>query len=290
MATRGYEYFESHQLPSDWAQLVADAEKTVSAGLDAKKGALEAINSERLQLRFPRSDALPLPLRRCVDTLKQQLVETCGDEFAEYQLQDCYALLTPKEELGGEARAPQRWHLDAIKRFPVAALLLRGARATEFSSGDYSDFAAGVSERTLDAWTASLKHINARTWEAESIEEWEHFGRHLHAAGLVTGVDAEDGELECDWAKLEIAPTPEAKPGSAAIFWSNKVHRGPATEPGEERLVLFCSWLPPGAYLRQTTTKESETDYSYYDGHLEPKLRLSVSAARSYKRQRSSRR
>jgi len=218
-------------------------------------------------------------------------------------LQDCYALLTPADESGEEARAPQRWHLDAIKQFPVAALLLRGGRATEFVAGGYSDMADGVSERTLEQWCASLKHIRARTWEAESIEEWEHFSKHLHAAGLVTGVDDETGEPECNWDKLGVAAGPSrASAGSASIFWSNKVHRGPQTDPGEERLVLFCSWLPPTSAAIQPgggrkkgsaiqagggRKKESETDYSFYDVHLEPKLRLSQRAVRSNKRHRS---
>ena len=199
-------------------------------------------------------------------------------------LQDCYALFTPADEVDEEARAPQRWHLDAIKRFPVAALLLRGARATEFAAGSYSDFTEGVSAQTLSEWTASLKQINAKTWEAESVEEWEHFGQHLHAASLVTGVDPETGDAECDWSKLEIAPTPEWSAGSSSIFWSNKVHRGPGTDAGEERLVLFCSWLPVDAKGR--SKKESDTDYSFYDGHLEPKLRLSRRAVRGTKRPR----
>jgi hypothetical protein len=53
------------------------------------------------------------------------------------------------------------------------------------------------------------------------------------------------------------------------------VHRGPATGRGEERLVLFCTWLPPG----MARATESETDYSYKGCHLEPKLRLSTVAS-----------
>ena len=222
-----------------------------------------------------------------VEVLHARLVTTCGDELQSFVLQDCYALYTPPEEISAEARAPQRWHLDAIKRFPVAALLLRGARATEFGVGSYSDLSAGISARTLEEWTASLKLINAKTWEAESEAEWMHFSQHLHAASLVTGEDNETGVGECDWSKLRVAPTPEATAGSASIFWSNKVHRGPGTELGEERLVLFCSWLPAATKGKK---KESETDYSFYDGHLEPKLRLSARArrdlARDSKRQR----
>lgn len=302
MQTEGYEYVDATRTPPNWRIMVRAAERAVDEGLEkARRTALlEAINSDRLQLKFRRSaDSLPAPIRKCVDALKGYLVASCGAEFEHYQLQDCYALLTPAEEVSDEARAPQRWHLDAIKAFPVAALILRGRRATEFATGPYSDFSSGVSDRTLDVWTSSLKQINARTWESESIEEWEHFSRHLHDAGLVTGVDAQSGDSECDWSKLEVAPKPDASAGSAAIFWSNKVHRGPATSPGEERLVLFCSWLPrpdasshgvgscdaaDGRAATLASKKESETDYSYYDGHLEPKLRLSERAIRSSKR------
>ena len=293
MQDDGFQYLDPAVLPRDWLQLVADAERAVDAGLERarRKAALESINSSRLQLRFPRTtDALPAALQRVVDVLHARIVATCGATCADYVLQDCYALLTPADEVGVEARQAQRWHLDAIKQFPVAALILRGGRPTEFAVGRYSDIASGVDERTLEGWCASLKHINARTWEAESIEEWEHFSAHLHEMGLVTGVDHETGDPESDWSKLAVAPGPPRAvgAGSASIFWSNKVHRGPATEPGEERLVLFCSWLPPScSAAANKKTKESETDYSFYDVHLEPKLRLSARAVRSNKRHRS---
>ena len=293
MQTDGFEYVHPSSLPESWPSLVSEAEAAVNAGLDRArlKDGLESINSQRLQLRFPRSDALPAPLRRVVDVLHERIVASCGHDLATYVLQDCYALLTPADEKDEVARAPQRWHLDAVKQFPVAALLLRGARATEFAAGAYSNLSAGVNERMLDCWCAPLRTLNTPTWEAESIEEWEHFGSHLHAMGLVTGVDVETGEPECDWDKLAIAPGPThtAVPGSASIFWSNKVHRGPGTDLGEERLVLFCSWLPPSAAAAsKRTKKESETDYSFYDIHLEPKLRLSKRAVRSQKRHRAS--
>ena len=103
-------------------------------------------------------------------------------------------------------------------------------------------------------------------------------------AGLVTG------EGECDWSKLAIAPAPPGVPGDAAVFWSNKVHRGPGTDMGESRLVLFCSWLPVEEAQAERRTqkkkKESETDYSFYDTHFEYKLQLSERAKRSEKRRR----
>ena len=286
MQEDGYVYLEPSDMPSDWPSLVDAAAEAVDASLerDRHKTVIERINSERMQRRFPR-DALPAAVRRVVELLHAKLA-VCDVDMESFSLQDCYALYTPSDEVNEEARAPQRWHLDAIKRFPVGALLLRGGRATEFAAGKYSDFSAGVSARELESWTAPLKHINARTWDAESEEEWLHFQQHCHAAGLVTGQDAESGDPECDWSKLSVAPTPDApSAGSSCLFMSNKVHRGPGTDPGEERLVLFCSWLPAGDKAA-TKSKESETDYSFYDSHIEPKLRLSERAVRSNKRRR----
>ena len=50
---------------------------------------------------------------------------------------------------------------------------------------------------------------------------------------------------------------------------------------GEERLVLFCSWRPVAA---GGVKQQSETDYSFYDTHLEPKLRLSERAQHKERR------
>ena len=132
---------------------------------------LEHINSERLQLKFARRlPALPPPIRACVDVLHRAMVAACGGEADAYVLQDCYALLTPADDTNEEARAPQRWHLDAISRFPVAALVLRGRRATQFTAGRYSDLSEGVAPSTLERWIAPLKSISARTWESDSPE------------------------------------------------------------------------------------------------------------------------
>ena len=82
--------------------------------------------------------------------------------------------------------------------------------------------------RKLAEWTKILRMDGMSTdagRAAESVEEHEHFTRHLNAAGLVTG------PYQSDWAKLDAAPAPRASPGFATTFWSNKVHRGPATQP-----------------------------------------------------------
>jgi hypothetical protein len=279
----GYLYLPASAQPEGWQQTVDDAAALFDSAAVGEKQ-LERINSERLQLKFARSlSALPPPLRRCVEVLQSHATAS----FGACELQDCYALYTPTHETSTLARAPQKWHLDAIKKFPVAALILRGGRATEFPAGPYADFAAGVPERTLESWCESLKLLRAPTWESESVEEWEHFSTRLHEARLVTG------DEECDWSKLPVAPAPRARVGDGCVFWSNKVHRGPGTESGEERLVLFCSWLPVaqsrpavrgkggGGSSFAAAAQQSETDYSFYDTHLEPKLRLSERAQRS---------
>lgn len=287
MQTDGYVY--TPQWPHGWEAKVAEAAACIdNEVLGQKQKRLEAINSNRLELKLPRSvEALPVPIRRCVVELERWMKLLCAGD---YVLQDCYALLTPADETDAEARAPQRWHLDAVKRFPVAALLLRGSRPTEFAVGPYSDFSDGVPAATLERWTLPLKDIHARTWESESVEEWAHFQQHLHAAQLVTGTEEDEcgQHVEaCDWSALRVAPSPAdaGVSGGSSIFWSNKVHRGPGTLPGEERVVLFCSWIPREArHVDVTKSKESETDYSFYDTHLEPKLRLSQRSQRSIKR------
>jgi hypothetical protein len=254
MNSIGFHYVTRSQWPDAWEATVADAASAFDAAiLGDKQKLLERINTNRLQLKFPRSvAALPSPIRACVEELEGRMRALCGDVAEGLVLQDCYALLTPADETDEEARSPQRWHLDAVTRFPVAALVLRGGRATEFVVGPYSDLAAGVAPATLARWIAPLKNIHALTWESDSLEEWMHFQHHLHAARLVTGatLDDEHGEPEeceeCDWAKLPVAEAPPeaAEAGGYSIFWSNKVHRGPGTALGEERLVLFCSWRP----------------------------------------------
>ena len=144
------------------------------------------------------------------------------------------------------ARSPQRWHIDAFKQFPEAALVLRGKRATEFAAGGYSDFSSEVCPGKLDEWITPLRQSDESaltTWEAGSPEERLHFGRRCAAAGLITGVDAETGDPECDWSKLAAAvpPTSDVAPGSATIFWSNKVHRG--------YVRVCCGWAACGAWV-----------------------------------------
>ena len=286
----GYVYHDVGDFAPGWAELVARAadaaEDLLREDARAERGArkLETINSHRRQLRFVPDglSAADLPnahryvsltarsesLLECARALKQRL----GPDMATWVAQDLYLLYTPHEEDGTKARAAQSWHVDSIKKFAVGALVLRGGHATEFPRGAYSDFSAGVGTATLEKWMDFWRHDSFATdagREAESVEEHDHFTKHLHAARLTTG------PYKCDWAKLEMAPAPTAAPGFATTFWSNKVHRGPATGRNEERLVLFCSWLPPD--MGRAT--ESETDYSYKGCHLEPKLILSAAAS-----------
>lgn len=290
MEREGYRYHTMGDFPGGWSELVERAALAAEALLydDAQaertERRLETINSHRRQLRFVpegvSTDDTPNLKRYVVLTASSRSIHDCaralkaqlGPEMAEWVAQDLYVLHTPREEEGSKARAPQTWHLDSIKKFAVAALVLRGAHATEFPKGAYSDFSAGVAPSKLEEWMQFWRTDSFDTdpgREAESVEEHEHFTRHLTEAQLTTGA------YKCEWTKLEVAPAPTAAPGFATTFWSNKVHRGPATAKGEERLVLFCTWLPPGM-ARKT---ESETDYSYKACHLEPKLRLSAAAS-----------
>ena len=237
MESVGYHYARRSEWPDAWQATVAEAASAFDAAiLGEKQKLLERINTNRLQLKFPRTlAALPAPIRACVEEIEARMRALCGDEAAGLVLQDCYALLTPADETDEEARSPQRWHLDAVTRFPVAALVLRGGRATEFVVGPYSDLAAGVAPATLARWIAPLKNIHALTWESDSLEEWMHFQHHLHAARLVTGVAIDDEHSEpeeyeeCDWSKLPVAEAPPeaGEAGGYSIFWSNKVHREP---------------------------------------------------------------
>ena len=308
MERDGYEYHDDDAFPPGWAELVeraaVAAEALLAEDAVAAERKLETINSHRRQLRFvpegghvtvgshessasPTSsstttEGTPPSLRRyveltsrseaileCARTLKRRLLPP---EMSDWVAQDLYVLHTPREEEGSRARAPQAWHLDSIKKFAVAALVLRGGHPTEFPAGPYSDFSEGVCASKLEGYMRFWRTDGFDTEpgrEAESVEEHEHFTHHLAAAGLTTGA------YRCDWDKLEVAPYPRASPGFATTFWSNKVHRGPATGRGEERLVLFCTWLPPG----MPQAAESETDYTFKACHLEPKLRLSAAAS-----------
>ena len=185
----GFEYVHAEQKPPDWEEAVAAAASFVKQQLEkAATDAdvrLEPINSNRLQYKFARTvSSLPAELHRVVQWLEAHVMARCGSTA--FALQDCYALYTPEDEVDVQARAPQQWHLDAIKQFPVAALLLRGEQSTEFAAGAYSDFSAELSPAKLETWCAPWKLISATTWDSDSVEEWEHWNHHLHASGEQT--------------------------------------------------------------------------------------------------------
>lgn len=291
LSATGFVYLPAGVQGREWNQMVERAAADVWCAIERTRSPgsggpiLELINSSRLQLKFDRTtERLPDGLRDAVEALQARVFAHCGCTEHDYALQDCYALFTPADEINEEARAPQQWHLDAITRFPVAALLLHGQRWTEFTAGPYSDFSAGVDEAKLEEWCAPWKNLRAKTWCSESVEEWEHWRGHMYAADLV-GV-GDEGECTSVWGERPVAPTPRtSRVGDACIFWSNKVHRGPGTEEGEERIVLFCSWLPrEHRGSGKARTAQSQTDYSFYDTHLEHKLFLSDRAQRGLKR------
>eukprot|EP00966_Prymnesium_polylepis_P145718 3365993-Prymnesium_polylepis.1 len=205
MEREGYSYRDTGAFPPEWGELVERAalaaEELLSDARSERK--METINSHRRQLRFwpegVKPEAVPAAHRyvelsapshqsilQCAQLLKAQL----GPEMASWEAQDLYVLHTPREEEGSKARAAQSWHLDSLKKFAVAALVLRGSHATEFPVGPYSDFSAGVSSETLESWTRFLRCDGLVTdagYQAESVDELDHFTHHLSTAQLTTG-------------------------------------------------------------------------------------------------------
>ena len=70
-------------------------------------------------------------------------------------------------------------------------------------------------------------------------------------------------------------------PLAAPAAWDARLRIWAALRTQEARLGRSA---PRGGMQRCRSTPRSETDYSFYDGHLEPKLRLSRRARRSEKR------
>ena len=91
----GFHYVTRSQWPDGWEATVAEAASAFDAAiLGDKQKLLERINTNRLQLKFPRSvAALPSPIRACVEELEGRMRALCGDDADGLVLQDCYALL-----------------------------------------------------------------------------------------------------------------------------------------------------------------------------------------------------
>ena len=126
MESVGYHYARRSGWPDAWQATVAEAASAFDAAiLGEKQKLLERINTNRLQLKFPRTlAALPAPIRACVEEIEARVRALCGDEAAGLVLQDCYALLTPADETDEEARSPQR----ARAREAAPAIAHGGAR------------------------------------------------------------------------------------------------------------------------------------------------------------------
>ena len=275
--TSGYVYLPAVTSAQQAACAAEEVDKAFAREIAARGDAYSRINSEREQVKLGREhDKLPQGVRGLVRRLEERLQDLCPEEHG--PLMDVYALRTAGAETNAEARAPQEWHLDDYSKFPVAAVILRGQGATEFHHGPYADFANGApGESTLKAWTEDWRLYKRQLWCSQSEEEQRHWTERLRAAGLLS----EDGK-RCDWDRPAV-PAISCAAGDGAIFWSNKVHRGPGTQPGEERVVLFVSWNRH-RQGRRARNAPSETDYSYYAEHFEPKLKLSKRAERSSKR------
>lgn len=152
MEREGYSYHSPDAFAPGWTELVGQAARAAEqllredACAERSERKLETINSHRRQLRFvpegrvPSDPAMerrvPLGARSraihdCARALKAQL----GAGMDDWVAQDLYVLHTPREEEGAKARAAQSWHFDSLKKFAVAALVLRGAHPTEFPCG-----------------------------------------------------------------------------------------------------------------------------------------------------------
>ena len=120
MESLGFRYLNVADFPTDWARSVAAAEAVATRDQRALKpcGAGE-YQLGRLQLRFKGGWRLPqfdpssnTPADRCRILWERETAMSCRT-----------ATLSPRKR--EEARAPQRLHMDAVKAFPVAALLPR---------------------------------------------------------------------------------------------------------------------------------------------------------------------
>ena len=271
----GYVYLPAIASAQDAAGVAAEVDKAFASEIAARGDAYSRINSEREQVKLGRAhDKLPQGVRGLVRRLEERLQDLCPEEHG--PLMDVYALRTAGTETDPEARAPQEWHLDDYSKFPVAAVILRGHGATEFHSGPYADFTRGApGESTLRGWTEEWRLYKRPCSQSE--EEQRHWTERLRAADLLS----EDG-LRCEWDRPAV-PAVSCTAGDGAIFWSNKVHRGPGTRCGEERVVLFVSWNKR-TQGKRARNAPSQTDYSYYAEHFEPKLALTDRAKRSAKR------
>ena len=85
MDADGYVYVPCSSGPQGWLETVRAAAAHFDhaiVGAEAQKR-LECINSRRLQLKWPRSlDALPPPIRACVETLQRRVFSMCEGEWA----------------------------------------------------------------------------------------------------------------------------------------------------------------------------------------------------------------
>jgi hypothetical protein len=287
--SRGFTYLSEIVETVDVEAAIAEVNEAFKKGQITGNQAYSRINSHREQVKLGRDLAKLSPkVRLAVQALEERWKRHWNAEDGEFPpLMDVYALRTAADEKVAEARAAQAWHLDDCTKFPVAALILLGCGATEFHAGPYADLSQGCTPETIAEWTKDWRHGR---WEdkekvywqhSESIAEQQHWRSRLREAGLLS----EDND-RCNWNRLDEDKPENAGAGDGVLFWSNKVHRGPATEDGVERIVLFVSWNWWAARGKMSVHAASPTDYSFFEWHLSPKLRLSERADRLSKRQK----
>lgn len=266
-------------LEKGWAELVSAAATHVR-GLGP--GQFDTITSARLQHKFSRAKALPAAVRPVVDAL-ERVLRRIDDGLARVRsplrlasvdtapaLMDCYALRTCMG-CAPDAFEPQPWHMDSLRRFPTAVAMLSDGPLTEFARGPYADLPTAHATDEARAWLSC--------WDSAAVSQAERdfWSAWLGRAGAL--VRSARGEL--DWSALP-AVSPRAlraertgRRGDMAIFWANKLHRGPATAAAAaQRDVLFCSWAgAPGVPLPRAK-EQSETDYTITDSALNAKVTI----------------
>jgi hypothetical protein len=230
------------------------------------------IISNRRQWKFGSDyNKLPSCVLKLVRGLEEDVFKCCGTQ--DICLHDCYAITTPSDDNSIEGRGPQPWHLDSFFSFPQAVCLLSGGSLTEFAAGCYTDFSEefqaakakgfpwshNAAGRFRDNITSKY-NLDSRCWNQGygTDHEQVHWQNHLNRAGLL-----QEDNVEVEMGRISVAVA-----GDACVFWSNKLHRGPPTLVGQERIALFMSWVPIGV-----TSARSQKSYTDQTWRLDPHLR-----------------
>ena len=142
LEARGFAYIKQVLTPDEVKAAAKEVADVFENDKSRKKYEHSRIQSEREQVKLARSKRELenwAGLKHAVGRLEEHLLKICPDDLLLDgnipPLMDVYALKTARDESDATARAAQAWHLDDYSKFPVAALILRGHRGTEFHAG-----------------------------------------------------------------------------------------------------------------------------------------------------------